>query len=252
MTYSKEQLMQIDAVVGERHGWDFSRVRDGRDPVPWDYVDVVRQYLKPDDDMLDVGTGGGEVFLSLAGHFGSGHGTDVGEEMIAAAQLNRKTRQITNVEFSVMPAERLTFADDTFDVVLNRHSVIHVGEVLRVLRPGGYFITQSIGHRNTQVIFAAYDWTIADLADEFWLPLPQVAEQFQQQGSAVRAIAEYDVPYWFEDVESLVFWLKAVPLPEPFDMNKHWQGVNRIIKTCTTSRGIETNEHRELLVVQKQ
>ena len=64
--------------------------------------------------------------------------------------------------------------------------------------------------------------------------------------------AEYDVQYWFRDVESLVFWLKAAPLPEPFDTEKHWQGVNRIIEQYSTPLGIETNEHRELLIVQKE
>jgi hypothetical protein len=49
----------------------------------------------------------------------------------------------------------------------------------------------------------------------------------------------------------LVFWLKSVPLPEPFDIEEHCAGVNRIVNEYQTPRGIETNEHRELLVVQK-
>ena len=57
--------------------------------------------------------------------------------------------------------------------------------------------------------------------------------------------------YWFRDLESLVFWLKAVPLPEPFDLEKHWEGINYILRNYKTPRGIETNEHRELLIVQK-
>jgi len=52
-------------------------------------------------------------------------------------------------------------------------------------------------------------------------------------------------------VPSLLFWLKAVPLPEPFDLEKHWQSVRRILKEHRTERGIETNEHRELLIVEK-
>ena len=59
-----KELKRIAASVGERQGWDFSRVRDERDPVPWDYLDVVRNYLRPSDRVLDVGTGGGEKFLS--------------------------------------------------------------------------------------------------------------------------------------------------------------------------------------------
>jgi hypothetical protein len=68
----------------------------------------------------------------------------------------------------------------------------------------------------------------------------------------VVARAEYDVGYYFLDVESFVFWLKAAPLPEDFDVEKHWQQVNQFIKEYRTPRGIETNEHRELLIVQKR
>jgi hypothetical protein len=68
----------------------------------------------------------------------------------------------------------------------------------------------------------------------------------------VIARAEYDVGYYFLDVESFVFWLKAAPLPEDFDVEKHWQQVNQLIKEYRTPRGIETNEHRELLIVQKR
>ncbi len=61
-----EGLRRIAESVGERSGWDFSRVRDERDPVPWDYSEVVRRYLRPEDRVLDVGTGGGEIFIELA------------------------------------------------------------------------------------------------------------------------------------------------------------------------------------------
>jgi hypothetical protein len=65
------------------------------------------------------------------------------------------------------------------------------------------------------------------------------------------ALGEYDVRYWFCDVESLVFWHMAIPLPEDFDVERHWQEVDYIIANYTTPRGIETNEHRELLIAQK-
>jgi SAM-dependent methyltransferase len=251
MMMTLDELNRIAASVGERQGWDFSRVRDGRDPVPWDYVDVVRNYLRPSDRVLDVGTGGGEKFLSLAPYFGSGIGIDISPEMIETARHNRTATQVENVSFEVMKAETLQFAETEFDVVLNRHSDVAVGEVVRVLRPGGYFITQSVGHRNTANILAAFGWTPASFGDDWWSPASEMAGQFRQYGCHIRALAEYDVPYWFCDVESLVFWLKAVPLPEDFEVERHWQSVNRILEECRTERGIETNEHRELLIVQK-
>ncbi len=61
----------------------------------------------------------------------------------------------------------------------------------------------------------------------------------------------YDVPYFYSDVESLVFFLKSAPLPEEFDPNRHYPVVCKFIEENTTPRGIQTNEHRELLVVRK-
>jgi SAM-dependent methyltransferase len=41
---------------------------------------------------------------------------------------------------------QLPFADATFDVVLSRHEDFSTSDVARVLRPGGRFITQQVGH----------------------------------------------------------------------------------------------------------
>lgn len=245
------ELEQILQTVGARDGWDFSRVRDQRDPVPWDYLTVVRQYLRPTDQVLDVGTGGGENFLALAPHFGTGMGVDVDPAMIAAAQRNQQQQHVDHVRFAVMAAARLQVADESFDVVLNRHSVVQVGEVMRVLKPGGYFIHQNVGQRNTANFFAAFGWSQKNFGDASWPTVAQLAQDFGAAGGHVRAIAEYDVPYRFLDLPSFIFWCNAVPWPEPFDPDRHWPAINQILERYTTAHGIETNEHRELLIVQK-
>jgi hypothetical protein len=73
---------------------------------------------------------------------------------------------------------------------------------------------------------------------------------FSEADREVMAHGEYDVGYRFLDVESLVFWLKAVPMP--FDPELDWRHVPEIIARYSSPRGIETNEHRELLIVRKQ
>lgn len=55
---SYEELKAIADSVGELHGWDFSRMRTDRDPMPWDYAEIVRGYLRPTDHVLDIATGG--------------------------------------------------------------------------------------------------------------------------------------------------------------------------------------------------
>ncbi len=60
------ELRQLVDAAGELRGWDWTTIRVDRDPVPWDYLEVVRRYLTPSSYVLDIGTGGGEKFIELA------------------------------------------------------------------------------------------------------------------------------------------------------------------------------------------
>lgn len=112
MTYA--ELKQIAEQVGSLDGWDFSRMRTGRDPVLWHYPDVVRQYLKTTDHVLDIGTGGGEVFFSLSSCFGEGVAVDQNPKMIETARRNLAQQSIANISLTQMEANDLRFEDDTF------------------------------------------------------------------------------------------------------------------------------------------
>ena len=124
-----KELKQITASIGKIQGWDFSAIRDGRDPVPWDYLTLVRNYLTSSSRVLDIGTGGGEKFLTLSPNFGRGIGTDISDEMIQTAHKNQSKMQINNVSFNVMSADALQLPDSNFDIVLNRHSVVNIDEI---------------------------------------------------------------------------------------------------------------------------
>ena len=249
MTY--DELKRIVELVGTLEGWDFSQVKADRGPVLWNYVDVVRQYLKPTDRVLDIGTGGGEIFLSLSPYFGEGVGVDQNPKMIETARRNLSTQSVDNVTLMRMEGDALRFDGAEFDVVLIRHLRVYVSEVVRVLQPGGYFITQTVGQRSSLNFLDAFGWTPASFGPDWWQPVAELAEQFRQHGCYIVAQAENDVPYWFHDIESFIFWLMSVPWPEKIKLEKHWQNINQILETAQTRRGIETNEHRGLLIVQK-
>ncbi len=74
--------------VARRKGWDFSCMRADRDPVPWNYSDVVRSYARPGGRALDIGTGGGEKLLAMSGFFKEAVGIDSDPAMAAAANAN--------------------------------------------------------------------------------------------------------------------------------------------------------------------
>lgn len=260
---TSQQLRAIARDVGELSGWDFSAVRDDRDPVPWDYQDVVRRNLSPASRVLDIGTGGGEQFLQLVPLIRSGTGVDASAEMVATARASTPPELAGRVSFKVTEAERLDLPEAEFDLVLTRHAPVYAAEIVRVLRPGGIFITQQVGGRNTQSIFTAFGWqSNAAQWQSYYAapgtpPLPDsqdpaaLAAAFTALGCTTRAVAEYDVRYWLSDLESFVFFIKAIPLPEQFDPNLHCAAVNRAISACGTPRGIQTNEHRFLVIVEK-
>ena len=100
--------------------------------------------------VLEVGVGTG---LSLPS-YGRGTrvvGIDISEPMLAIARARVRRLGLVNVDgLSVMDAERLEFADASFDVVVAQYVVTAVSkpelaldEFARVLRPGGAIILTS-------------------------------------------------------------------------------------------------------------
>lgn len=107
--------------------------------------------------VLDIGCGSGAITLSLALDHGAAHvvGVDVETDVCTAAQARINRAGATNrVTIKQVTPGRFAFEDSSFDLVFSKDSIIHIpdksflaAEVLRVLRPGGWF--------------AASDWLIS-------------------------------------------------------------------------------------------
>lgn len=247
-----EDLRSLLESLGKPRGWDLSALHDDCDPVPWSYQDIARRYLSPLHRVLDIGTGSGEHFLALADYFGSGVGIDADPEMIALAEENTPSAMSCRVKFLAMDAAALEFPAASFDVVLARHAPAAPAEVARVLRPGGVFITQQIGARNHHNIIALFGCgPDGRYRSDPSQTVAAWAEAFAALGCAVRARGEYDVPYFYQDTASFLLWMRAVPVPEDFTIERHWPQIDRILREFQTPRGIATNVHRKLLIVQK-
>jgi SAM-dependent methyltransferase len=185
-----DNLKQIIAANGKLDGWNFARLRTGRDPVLWDYVEVVRQYIQPSHRVLDIGTGGGEIFLSLAPYFGAGVGIDENPAMIETARRNQAALAIDNVSLLRMDGADLQFNPGEFDVVLLRHLQVYASEIVRVLRQRGYFIAQMVGQRSSLNLLAAFGWQPSSFGPDWWQPVADLADQFRLHGCQVIAQAE--------------------------------------------------------------
>jgi SAM-dependent methyltransferase len=249
--YTEQELQVIADDTGERLGWDFSRMSVEREPVPWDYVEVVSRFLRPSDVVLDIGTGGGERLLTLADRYLRAVGVDPDPDMVRVARDNAARH--TNVQFLPGSAEGLDLLEDgAFDVVLTRHAPTFVPELDRVTKPGGLFICQGVGSRNmanirqafntgSEVLYErAHQSLLSDLTGRGWLLLAE---------------GHYDVRYWVRNVQSIIFWFQAIAgsneVPGDFSIATHCSVINALIRQFGSPRGLETNEHRTLVIARK-
>jgi SAM-dependent methyltransferase len=253
---TRAELAAIYDSAGEIEGWDFRGAEPVPETEPWDWDLQVRAACAPSVRVLDVGTGGGEVFREYSELFELGLGVDRNEDRVGVAQ--RKAGE-PNLRFGVMDAATLALRDASLDVVLARCADYSPAEVHRVLRPGGAFVSLQMADRDTQNVFDAFGW---GSYGAFWRSLfgsrdmpyrtsLEAAADFQDLGCAEIRYEEYDVPQYFRDVEALVLFLKASPLPERFDPELHYEAFARLVRRYGSERGIETNAHRELLVIRK-
>jgi SAM-dependent methyltransferase len=107
--------------------------------------------LKPGENVLDLGSGGGfDVFIAgrKVGATGRAIGVDMTPEMLGKARRNiadyRKETGLDNVEFRLGEIEHLPVADNSVDAIIS-NCVINLSpdkaqvwrEMARVLKPGG-------------------------------------------------------------------------------------------------------------------
>jgi ubiquinone/menaquinone biosynthesis C-methylase UbiE len=94
--------------------------------------------------VLDLGCGGGHVAYAAAALAGEVVAYDLSAQMLAVVAETAAGRRLVNLTTQQGPAERLPFADASFDCVLSRYSAHHwrdfdagLREAARVTRPGG-------------------------------------------------------------------------------------------------------------------
>jgi ubiquinone/menaquinone biosynthesis C-methylase UbiE len=105
--------------------------------------------LRGDEEVLDIGSGPGELSIQIASRLEAGgflHGIDLSEAMIELARKVAEEQGHSNVMFGAGDALDLKFRDGSFDVVVSSNAFPWVAdrqqflrEVRRVLKPNGRF-----------------------------------------------------------------------------------------------------------------
>jgi demethylmenaquinone methyltransferase / 2-methoxy-6-polyprenyl-1,4-benzoquinol methylase len=132
----------------------------------WKAYTVLVSNVRPGDRVLDIAGGTGDLALAFAkkvGATGQVVHTDINEAMLRTGRDRLLDAGIV-LPTLVCDAEKLPFADDSFDLVSvafglrnMTHKDLALGEMNRVLKPGGKLLVLEFS-KVAQPLRKAYDW----------------------------------------------------------------------------------------------
>ena len=231
-------------------GWDFSLLQDQmvEQSLSWDYRDLIESKIRNSHSMLDMGTGGGE-FLSLLAPFPSY--TCATEAYLPNVPIAKARLEPLGIEvFQISEDNILPILDCSLDLIINRHEEYLVSELKRVLKPGGYFLTQQVGGLNDNEINQKLG---EPLNSEYihW-DLKYAVNKLESHDFSILIQKEEFPLEQFKSVEALVYYLKAVPWQVPgFSIEKHFDHLVEIYQNIQLLGSSDVKMHRFLIIAQK-
>ena len=230
-------------------GWDFSHIHgryEEEDDLPWDYEKTVRKYLNRDFDMLDYDTGGGEFLLSLDHPFdktaaGFKPNVRLCEEKLLPLGINFKECGTPSV---------IPFDNEAFDVIINRHGSFDAGELYRLLKKNGIFITEQVGSDNDRDLV---EMVLPGTDKPFpHLNLKEQRRVFENAGFHIIKAKEAYRPIRFYDVGAFVWFACIIEWEFPgFSVERCFDKLLKMQKVIEEKGEIKGTVHRYLIAARK-
>lgn len=226
-------------------GWNFDylhgRVREC--DLPWSYEDLARAEISSSCRVLDLNTGGGEVFADLL----------QGETPIVAVATESwppnvavARQRLEPMGIEIRPSQEsacLPGSDAEFTLVLNRHGAGDPNEIRRVLAAQGVYLVQRVGRFNDIELNAALGGPPPDARDT--ATLDHDADELVRAGLRVVECGEVFAEYGFLDVGAVVYHLKAVPWQVPgFDAKGYDDALRRLDRQIRQEEEFVVRHHR--------
>ena len=176
----------------------------------------------PDDTVLDVACGGGNVVCAFAEIVHHATGIDVTPAMLERARAVAREKSLSNVSWDLGEATSLPYADGTFTIVVTRFSFHHfieplavLKEMVRVCAPGGRVLVADM-HTNVDSAKGAEFNRMELLRDPSHvraLPVAELKALFPAAGLPPARITFYELRDELENLLSRSF-------PNPGDGDK--------------------------------
>lgn len=250
---NRERLRELWKKEEEKSfkGWDFSSLtgRIAEEDLPWDYKAAVLAQMSGECVMLDMGTGGGEFLRSLQPPKGRTFAT---EAYPPNFELCRAVLPAYGIEVrQVFDDASLPFDDGFFDLVINRHEAYSVQELARVLKPGGWFITQQVGGQNNRALSR---WLLGEqgMTTDSGFGLEQAARELTVAGLTVMERQECFPRLRFLDIGALVYFAKVIEWEfAGFSVDRCFEKLCELQKKLEQDGCVESREHRFFIVARK-
>ncbi len=237
-------------------GWDFSYL-EGRmvdAPLPWDFASLVRGRMREDALFLDMGTGGGEFLASLAPlpkrtYTTEGYGPNM---QVALSRLSPLGVDVVNTwctdNTALQQKGDMPFSEGSFDIIADRHEAFRAGEVARVLKRGGVFMTQQVESISKPELNQALG---VPVPEDLW-NLRTATGQLADAGLEITAGREAAVPSVFMDIGAVVCYLRMVEWHIPdFSVGRYDSELRSIDSEIRRNGGFRTSDRYFLVEATK-
>lgn len=227
-------------------GWDLSEFagRVFEESPPWDYEQLVRYEFRSAGSGLDLGTGGGEFLSSIRDWLPvEMHATEGWPPNLSVARERLEPLGIQVAEYDGDSGDPLPYPDESVDVVISRHESYAATEVVRVLRPGGWFVTQQVDGHNLDDLAAHFGAGPAYPS----ITLARLRVEAEAAGLIIERAQEWHGPIRFDSVDTLVSYLRWMPwhLPADFTVDGY---AEQLLDLHRQEEPLEFTERRFLLV----
>lgn len=251
MDYKELKKFWLEEEKKSFQGWDFSYIdnRHSEEPLPWNYDKLVRQHLTADHILLDMGTGGGEYLLTLNHPYTNTFAT---EAYPPNYELCTKALQPLGIDVrQVFDDECLSYENNMFDIIINKHESFDVNEVYRLLKPNGLFITQQVGGLNNKALSKFLLKDFQEITSSNY-NLSNSVLALKNKDFTILKSEEYFPKIKFFDVGALVYFAKIIQWEFPnFTVDSCFSKLCKLHSIVKKRGFIESKEHRFIILAQK-
>ena len=175
-----------------------------------DVKNLLKQELRKNSRVLDVGCGDGHTLINLSKYFKTGIGIDNDKSHIYLAKKNKASNKTNNVSFKLAKSFDIPFEEKEFDFVFSERgpisgSTVNIQSALRVLKTNGLIFEETVGELDNQETNEIFHRGQQYRKYQYMNRVDEVKVLFERNGVDIRIISNLISKIVFPNIYE---WLK--------------------------------------------